>query len=73
MYTINNAIDVFQNMKRTLTDKIIVDKTLNSIAHNFIDAQTVFAKMLAKNTEDMTKYFVETQTNLLFPRTGSKK
>lgn len=73
MYTINTAIDVFQNMKRTLTDKIIVDKTLNSIAHNFIDAQTVFAKMLAKNTEDMTKYFVETQTNLLFPRTGSKK
>ena len=51
---------MFQTMKRTLTDKIIVDENLNKIAHNFINAQTVFAKMLAKNTEDMTKYYIDT-------------
>lgn len=73
MYTIDTSIDMFQNMKRTLTDKIIVDQNLNKIAHNFINAQTVFAKMLAKNTEDMTRYFVEAQTATWFPRAGTKK
>lgn len=73
MYTINSSIDMFQTMKRTLTDKIIVDENLNKIAHNFINAQTVFAKMLAKNTEDMTKYYIDTQTAIWFPKVGEQK
>ena len=70
MFSAHTYIDMFQNTKRTLTDKVITDKEINKVAHNFIDAQTVFAKMLAKNSEDMTKYFVEAQTALWFPKSN---
>lgn len=70
MFSTHTYIDMFQNTKRTLTNKTIADKDLNKIAHNFIDAQTVYAKMLAKNSEDMIKYFVETQTALWFSKSN---
>jgi hypothetical protein len=73
MFSAHTFIDMLQNSKRTLTNKLIKDETLNKAAHNFIDAQTTFAKMLAKNTEDISKHFFDTQTSSLFPDTKSKK
>jgi hypothetical protein len=61
-------IDTFQDTKRIVTNKIITDPTLNKAAHNYIDAQTTFAKMLADNAIDMAKYSVDSVSKVLFPK-----
>jgi hypothetical protein len=66
--TLEAHIEAFQTTKRGLTDKVITDPTLNKAAHDFIDAQTVFAKMLAKNLTDLTKYSVDSYATKLFPQ-----
>ena len=48
MFTPEFYIDSFQSTKRLLTNKVITDPTLNKAAHNYIDAQTTFAKEMAK-------------------------
>ena len=72
MFSINSYIDAFQLTKKTLTNKIITDEKLNKLAHNFIDSQTAFAKMLTNNTEEVTKLFIEAQSKVWFPSQGSK-
>jgi hypothetical protein len=67
-FTIEFFIDTFQNVKRGLTDDIISDPVLNRAAHGYIDSQTAFAKMLIKNTKDITKYSVDTYSQLWFPK-----
>jgi len=66
--TIEAHIDAFQTTKRGLTDKIITDPTLNKAAHDFIDAQTAFAKMLAHNFTDIAKYSMDAYTDRLFSK-----
>jgi len=70
--TLEAHIDAFQTTKRGLTDKIITDPTLNKAAHDFINAQTVFAKMLAKNFADLAKYSVDSYANKAFPQSKDK-
>lgn len=72
MFTPEFYIDSFQSTKRMLTDKVFKDPTLNKAAHNYIDAQTAFAKMLAANTVDMAKYSVESVSKVLFPKKEEK-
>ena len=60
-------IDSFQYTKKIMTDLIITDKVLNKVAHNFINAQTTWAKMIVTNTTDVVKYFVDSNTKTLFP------
>ena len=49
-------IEMFQTSKRMATNQIFKDERLNKVANDFIDAQTVFAKMMAKNTgQDLKK------------------
>lgn len=67
MFSLDFYIDSFQNMKKTMTDSLFTDETLNKIAHNYIDAQTVFAKMLTKNTIDVTKYSIDSSSKYWFP------
>ena len=64
----NLFIDGFQSGKKILTNEIYKDEKINKICHNFIDAQTVFAKMLAKNTIDITAYNVDAVTNFFYPK-----
>ncbi len=71
-FTLEAHIDAFQTTKRGLTDKIITDPTLNKAAHDFINAQTVFAKMLAKNFADLAKYSVDSYANKAFPQSKDK-
>jgi len=66
--TIELQIDMLQQLKKNLTDKIIKDSILNKSAHNFINSQTQFAKMLVNNFTDISKYYVDTQTKALFPQ-----
>lgn len=73
MFSINSYIDAFQLTKKTLTDRIITDTQLNKAANKFIEAQTTFAKMLVQNTENITKYFIESQCNIWFPNKEIKK
>ncbi len=73
MFTVDTYIDTFQHTKKQLTKQVITDPVLYKAAINFIDSQTDFAKMLAKNTEVMTKYFIEAQTSMWFPKAGDKK
>ena len=61
-------IDTFQSTKKVLTDAVYKDATLNKAAHNYIDAQTAFAKMLANNAIDLAKYSTDAYTKVLFPK-----
>ena len=61
-------IDTFQETKRVVTNQIFKDPTLNKAANDYINAQTAFAKMLAHNTVDLTKYSVDSISKVLFPR-----
>ena len=66
--TLEAHIDAFQQTKRGLTDKIITDPTLNKAAHEYIDAQTQFAKMLAHNFTELAKYSMDSISEKLFPK-----
>jgi hypothetical protein len=52
-------IDFFQSLKRSLTNKVITDETLNKAANSFIDAQSTWAKMVAENSINLTKHFFD--------------
>ena len=52
-------IDSFQSLKRSLTNKVITDPTLNKAANSFIDAQGTWAKMVAENSINLTKHFFD--------------
>jgi hypothetical protein len=64
MFTLESYVDAFQQTKKQVTDKVITDASLNKAAHKFIDAQTVFAKMLITNAQDMAKYAVDNITSI---------
>jgi hypothetical protein len=72
MFTPEFYIDSFQSTKRMLTNQVFKDPTLNKAAHNYIDAQTAFAKMLTANTVDMAKYSVDSVSKVLFPKKEEK-
>jgi len=61
-------IDTLQGVKRNLTDKLISDPVLNKAAHNFMNAQSSWAKMISNNTITITKYFFDNQTKIWFPK-----
>lgn len=61
-------IDTIQTIKRNLTDELITDKVLNQAAHDFMSAQTTWAKMVSKNTMEISKHYIESQTKLWFPK-----
>ena len=50
----DTVIDAVQNMKRMVVNQFITDEVIRTAAHNYIDSQTEFAKMLVKNTFDLT-------------------
>jgi hypothetical protein len=68
MFTPSFFIDTFQETKRTITNQIIKDPTLNKAAHDYINAQTAFAKMLVNNGIEVAKYSVESISKVLFPQ-----
>ena len=68
MFTPEFYIDLVQSTKRQLTNQVYKDDTLNKAAHNFIDAQTAFAKMLAKNYIDLSTYSVDAISKVMFPK-----
>jgi hypothetical protein len=72
MFTPDFYIDSFQSTKKILTNQVFKDPTLNKAAHNYIDAQTAFAKMLTANTVDMAKYSVDSVSKVLFPKKEEK-
>lgn len=67
MYSLENYVETFQQTKKRITDKVITDATLNKAAHNYIDAQTAFAKMMIGNTQTVVKQCVDKQTSFWFP------
>ena len=68
MFTPEFYIDLFQSSKRMATNKVFADERLNKVANDFIDAQTIFAKMLAKNTIEMLTYSVESVSKVIYPQ-----
>ena len=72
MFTPEFYIDSFQSTKRMLTDKVILDPTLNKAANDFITAQTTFAKMLSKNAFDIAQYSMDSITKVWFPKEVTK-
>jgi hypothetical protein len=67
-FTPDFFIDTFQDTKRIITNQVFKDPTLNKAANDYINAQTAFAKMLAHNTVDLTKYSVDSISKVLFPQ-----
>jgi len=72
LYTANFYIDMLQKTKSVLTDKVITDPVLNKAAHEFLDAQTVFAKMVATNTTTIAKHSIDSISKTYFPSAKSK-
>lgn len=70
--TSDYMIDTVQGVKKGFTDKVITDKTLNKAAHDYINAQTAFAKMLAHNFVDIAKYSADSITATWFPKKAEK-
>jgi len=68
MFTPDFYIEMFQTSKRMATNQIFKDERLNKIANDFIDAQTIFAKMLAKNTIEMLSYTVDSMNKTIYPQ-----
>lgn len=68
MFTPSLFIDIFQDTKRIVTNKVFTDPTLNKAANDYITAQTAFAKMLVNNAIDISKYSVESVSKVLFPQ-----
>ncbi len=67
-FTPDFFIDTFQNTKKVVTNAVFKDETLNKAAHAYIDAQTSFAKVLANNTIEMTRYSADSVSKVLFPK-----
>ena len=67
MFTPDFYIEMFQTSKRMATNQVFKDERLNKVANDFIDAQTVFAKMLAKNTIEMLSYTVDSMSKTIYP------
>ena len=72
-YTPEFYIDTLQKTKAVLTDKVISDPVLNKAAHNFMDAQTAFAKMVANNTTAIAKHSIDSISKTYFPSSKSKE
>ncbi len=68
MFTPEFYIDLFQDGKRQLTNKVIKDDVLNKAANDYITAQTAFAKMLTNNTIEMTKHSVDSISKVFFSK-----
>ncbi len=67
MFTPDFYIELLQSSKRMATNQIFKDERMNKVANNFIDAQTVFAKMLAKNTIEMLSYAADSMSKTIYP------
>ena len=67
MFTPDFYIEMFQSSKRTATNQVFKDERLNKVANDFIDAQTVFAKMMAKNTIEMLSYTADSMSKAIYP------
>ena len=65
-------IDSFQNLKRSLTNKVITDETLNKADNSFIDAQGTWAKMVAENSINLTKHFFDELAKTTYTKKDSK-
>ena len=61
-YSPEFMIDTLQKTKGYVTDKVITDPELNTLAHNFMNAQSAFAKMLINNTTELTKISTDNVT-----------
>jgi hypothetical protein len=72
MFTPNFYIDIFQDTKKTITNQVFKDPTLNKAANDYIVAQTAFAKMLTNNALELTQYSVESISKFLFPKVEEK-
>ena len=72
MFTPDFYIDLFQSSKRQFTNQVYKDETLNKACNEFIDAQTTFAKMMAKNYIDLSAHSADAMSKVFFPQKDSK-
>lgn len=52
LQNINTAIDSFQSVKTTFVDTFVQNEHLKKPLHTFIEAQTAFAKNVARSASD---------------------
>lgn len=72
LYTPDFFIDTLQKTKSVMTDKVITDPVLNKAAHNFMDAQTAFAKAMSNNATTIAKHSVDSLCKYWFPTHKTK-
>jgi hypothetical protein len=61
-------IDTLCGVKRFMTDKIITEPVMNKAAHDFINAQSNFAKMLLNNHYIISKHSMDSISAFWFPK-----
>jgi len=61
-------LDTLCGVKKFMTDKIVTDQIMNKAAHNFIDAQRAFAKMMLDNHYIVSKHSMDTMSAFWFPK-----
>jgi hypothetical protein len=61
-------IDTLCGVKRFMTDKIITDPVLNKAAHDFINAQSNFAKMMLNNYYIISKHSMDSVSAYWAPK-----
>lgn len=52
LQNINTAIDSFQSVKTNLVDTLVANEQLKKPLHTFIEAQSTFAKNVARSASD---------------------
>ena len=70
MFSPDAIIDSVQGFKRSVTNQVITDPTLNTMAHAYIDAQTIFAKAVAQNAVALASSSVDSINYWFNPRKG---
>ena len=57
-----------QFLKRTFTNQTVEDKVVYGASMKYIKAQEDFYNVLVDNTMELSKHFIESQTNFWFPK-----
>ena len=68
MFTPIIFVETLQNAKKAATNALIKDQTFNKAAHDFIDAQTEFAKSVFSIATAISNELVGKQASFFYPK-----
>jgi hypothetical protein len=73
MFTPEYFIDAVQNTKRQIVDTFVQDERIKKSLQAYIDAQTIFVKVAAKNAVEFAQLTIENAIKPDYPKYFTKK